>query len=73
MIDKQRKLDTRRKIQIGGLTIKANIDYLFDMDTKRMLGAFIYLNKLINDDINSNLLKHFDQLGKDGFDDEITN
>ena len=38
-----------------------------------MLGAFIYLNNLINDDINSNLLKHFDQLGKDGFDDEITN
>jgi hypothetical protein len=69
MIDKQRKLDTRRKIQIGGLAIKANIDYLFDMDTKRMLGAFIYLNKLINDDMSSPLLKQFDQIGQNEFDD----
>lgn len=37
----ERKSDTRRKIQIGGLVIKAGLDHLFDMNEAILLGALL--------------------------------
>lgn len=44
---KKRRADTRRKIEFGGLVIKGGIGSL---DKTVLLGAFIYLLKLVKDD-----------------------
>lgn len=38
---RKRKADTRRKIQIGGLVIKAGLDYLHEQDKALLLGIFL--------------------------------
>lgn len=46
---KKRKQETRRKIELGGLVIKAGMD---QYDKATVLGALIYIKKQMNDDEN---------------------
>ena len=60
------KQATKRKIEMGGLVVKAKIDYLFDDEPRILLGAFVFLHDLIKKD--KTLVAKFDKLGKEKYD-----
>ena len=47
---KQRKLDTRNKIMMGGLVIKAELDYLWRKSPFDLFKALQFLKKSIDND-----------------------
>ena len=57
----ERKLDTREKIQLGGLIVKAG---LRDEDKDVLLGGLIELAKILKNDTEHSRLK---TLGEQGF------
>ncbi len=65
---KTRRSDTRRKIELGGLVIKAG----FDVHNKAtILGAIVYAQQLVTDDKNYLLL--FENIGSNLFLELTTN
>lgn len=68
MINKERKLDTRNKIELGGLVIKAKLGYLKENHKDIILGALIDAYNKINDPMSGD--HHFQiykQLGEEEF------
>ncbi|MBN8829011.1 MAG: conjugal transfer protein TraD [Sphingobacteriia bacterium] len=64
----KRKQDTRNKIEMGGLVIKAGIDYLHQEDKEILLGALVYISHLLNDENDGETYKEvFKNLGKEAF------
>ena len=59
---KKRKADTRRKIELGGLVIKSNLDIY---DKSIVLGALVHASQLIEQ--NSQYRYLFQRLGGDAF------
>ena len=49
MINKERKIDTRNKIELGGLVIKAKLGYLQEKHKEVILGALIEAYNKIHD------------------------
>ena len=49
----ERRSDTRKKIELGGLVIKAKIDHL---PKDILLGAFVYINEQLENDQNIEFL-----------------
>ncbi|WP_417904511.1 conjugal transfer protein TraD [Candidatus Tisiphia endosymbiont of Micropterix aruncella] len=43
----ERKQDTRKKIMLGGLIIKAGLDYLHPKDTQALYGMLLVIVKYI--------------------------
>lgn len=62
-----RKADTRRKIQMGGLVIKAGLGETFDTTPEIVLGLLMegYLN--LHGKEKEDYLMHYQLLGKKGF------
>lgn len=62
--EQQRKQDTRRKIELGGLIIKAKLDRL----TKaQILGLLVDAASKIDRDLSSTILQHWHQIGHQTF------
>ena len=62
---RKRKLDVHNKIQLGGLVIKAELDYLFHDNQKDvLLGALLHLKTLLEDPI---CISQFRSIGMDKF------
>jgi hypothetical protein len=49
MINKERKLDTRNKIELGGLVVKAKLAYLQENHKDVILGALVDAYNKIHD------------------------
>lgn len=65
--EQQRKQDTRRKIELGGLIIKAKLDGL---SRAQILGLLVEAaSKIAGDskDLNSPILQHWHQIGDQAF------
>lgn len=68
MKHKERKLNTRNKIELGGLVIKAKLGYLQEDHKDVLLGALIDVYNKIHDDKSGNQFFNFyKQLGADAF------
>lgn len=68
MKQKERKLDARNKIELGGLIIKAKLGYLQEDHKDVILGALIDVYNKIHDDKNGNTYFNFyKQLGANAF------
>ena len=64
-----RKLDTRNKIELGGLVIKAKLGYLQQEHKEVILGALIdAYNKIQNETDGEQYFQLYKQLGKEAFD-----
>lgn len=63
--EQRRKQETRRKIQLGGLIVKAELDKL---DRAALYGALLELKQMIEKD--ENLIKKFAENGKIFFKDD---
>jgi hypothetical protein len=62
--EQQRKQDTRRKIELGGLIIKAKLDGL----TKaQILGLLVEAESKIKGDLSSPTLQNWHQIGDQSF------
>ena len=69
MSNLNRKQDTRNKIELGGLVIKAKLGYLQSSHKEVILGALIdAYNKIQNDISDKQHFDYFKQLGKEAFD-----
>lgn len=65
---KDRKLDTRNKIELGGLVIKAKLDYLQDKHKDVILGVLVDAYNKINDNKNGDkYFNFFKQIGTNAF------
>lgn len=64
--EQQRKQDTRRKIELGGLIIKANLDGL---SKAQLLGLLVEAASKIAGDSRSPILQHWRQTGDQAFKD----
>lgn len=62
--EQQRKQDTRRKIELGGLIIKAKLDGL---SKAQILGLLIHSASKINDGLSSPILENWQQIGEQEF------
>jgi hypothetical protein len=68
MINKERKLDTRNKIELGGLVIKAKLDYLKEKHNEVILGALIdAYNKIHDKTSGEHHFQFYQKLGEDAF------
>lgn len=68
MKHKERKLDTRNKIELGGLVIKAKLGYLQEEHKDVLLGALIDIyNKIHDDKLGNQCFNFYKQLGADAF------
>ena len=73
MSNLNRKLDTRNKIELGGLVIKAKLGYLQKDHKEVILGALIDAYNKIQTDIGGK--EHFDyfkELGKQSFNQNVS-
>lgn len=59
----KRKQDTRKKIMLGGLIIKAGLDYLHPKDVDVLYGMLLTNKTLL--DINPKIAEHWREFGKD--------
>lgn len=67
---KERKLDTRNKIELGGLVIKAKLGYLQEDHKDAILGALIDVyNKIHDDKAGDQYFSFYKQLGVSAFAD----
>lgn len=70
MSTNQRKLDTRNKIQMGSLIVKAKLDYLHEDHKDVLLGILIdAANKLSNSNEESHYFNYYKTLGQENFKD----
>ena len=68
MINKERKIDTRNKIELGGLVIKAKLGYLQEKHKEVILGALIEAYNKIHDQTSGEQYFQFYQtVGKEAF------
>lgn len=64
MSSDHRKADTRHKIELGGLDIKAGLG---DLDKATSLGAKIYVRELLNGPDGTAWELRFNKIGSDAF------
>ena len=62
---KNRRADTRNKIQLGGLVIKSEMSVY---DKELILGGLVYIAKMINDDAHYKTV--FSSIGESAFMDD---
>jgi hypothetical protein len=67
MSSNDRKLDTRNKIELGGLVIKSKLAYLQDKNKEVILGALIDAYNKIQSNEGDHHFEYFKQIGKDAF------
>ena len=68
MKQKERKLDARNKIELGGLVIKAKLGYLQEDHKDVILGALIdAYNKIHDDKSGDQYFKLYKQIGINAF------
>ncbi len=67
MIISQRKQDTRRKIQMGGLVIKAGLDSLHHEDKAILLGILVDAAEKIGSAERNSYIAHYKELGEKAF------
>ena len=68
MQNKERKLDTRNKIELGGLIIKAKLGYLQEAHKDVILGALIDIyNKIHDSKAGGYNFDFYKQLGSKAF------
>ena len=68
MQNKERKLDTRNKIELGGLVIKAKLGYLQEKHKEVILGVLIDAYNKIHDKTSSeHQFQFYQKLGADAF------
>ncbi len=59
----KRKQDTHNKIQMGGLIIKAGLDYLYPRDNAVLLGILVDAKDKLNSDEKYEYIDYFQKLG----------
>ena len=68
MQNKERKLDTRNKIELGGLIIKAKLGYLQENHKEVLLGVLIDAYNKIHDNVaGEHNFQFYQQLGTEDF------
>ena len=68
MQNKERKLDTRNKIELGGLVIKAKLGYLQTTHKEIILGALIDAYNKIHDKVSGeHNFQFYQRLGSEAF------
>ena len=68
MQNKERKLDTRNKIELGGLVINAKLSYLQESHKEVILGALIDVyNKIHDPSSGEHQFQFYQQLGAEAF------
>ena len=68
MINKERKIDTRNKIELGGLVIKAKLGYLQEKHKEVILGALIdAYNKIHDQAAGEQHFQFFQKVGNESF------
>lgn len=68
MINKDRKIDTRNKIELGGLVIKAKLGYLQENHKEVILGALQdAYNKIHDQTSGEQHFQFYQKLGEDAF------
>ncbi len=74
MINKERKIDTRNKIELGGLVIKAKLGYLQEKHKDVILGAMIEAYNKIHDQASGEqYFQFYQKLGEESFKKTRTN
>lgn len=74
MINKERKLDTRNKIELGGLVIKAKLGYLQEKHKEVILGALVNAyNKIHDSKSGEQNFQFYQKVGEDSFKSSPTN
>jgi hypothetical protein len=68
-----RKIDTRNKIELGGLVIKSKLDYLQGHNKDVILGALIDAYNKIQSQEGDHHFDYYKSLGKDAFDKSQNN
>lgn len=63
----QRKQDTRKKIQMGGLVIKAGLGFLHDDDKAILLGILVDAAGKLNSPGKEAYIAHYKELGEQSF------
>lgn len=67
--NRERSEDTRFKIQMGGLVIKAGLD---DLSSSELLGALVEISEMLNSEDSEAISRRFKRTGKAIFEaDEI--
>lgn len=66
----QRKQDTRKKIQMGGLVIKAGLGFLHEEDKAILLGILVDAAGKLNSQEKESYLAHYKALGEHAFQEE---
>lgn len=61
--DLKRKQDARRKIMLGGLVIKAGLEFLHPNDTEVLYGMLLANKKLLK--LKPEIINYWRELGKD--------
>ena len=68
MINKERKIDTRNKIELGGLVIKAKLGYLQEKHKDVILGLLMdAYNKIHDPTTGDQHFQFYQKLGEDAF------
>ena len=65
MSNLERKLDTRYKIEMGGLVKKAGLDDLHATSPEALLGILLEAKKII--DADSTVINKYKKIGKDNW------
>lgn len=74
MINKERKIDTRNKIELGGLIIKAKLGYLQEKHKDVILGVLVdAYNKIHDQSAGERHFQFYKKLGEESFKKNITN
>ena len=58
-----RKADARKKIMLGGLFVKAGLDYFYPHDPATLYGMLLYNKQMIGS--NPDILAQWKEMGKD--------
>jgi hypothetical protein len=67
MRTQDRKADARRKIQMGGLIIKAGLDHYHEYQKEILFGILLDAAKKLESDQKENYEHKFASLGEEGF------
>lgn len=74
MINKERKVDTRNKIELGGLIIKAKLGYLQEKHKEVILGVLVdAYNKIHDQSSGEQNFQFYQKLGEESFKKNIPN
>lgn len=67
MSQQKRKNDAHQKIMMGGLIVKAGLEYLHEDDKDILLGLLIDAKQKIQSDDKETIITHYKKLGNDAF------